>query len=226
MRKILDVITWSLALNCLLIVGAVGFLAASGKLTRQNITAIKDVLFKAPVTQPTTQPAEEEDSPTTQPALRLEELLSRQSGRSVSEQVEFIQSSFDAQMAQLDRRARELADLQKQVDLANQKLVQDRAELNAEKAQVAAQSDQAAKLANDKGFQDSLLLFNTMPAKSVKQIFATMDDATVVAYLQTMQPRTAAKIIKEFKSPEELARIQRVMDMMRQPVAQALPKEP
>ena len=68
---------------------------------------------------------------------------------------------------------------------------------------------------------DTLTLYNSMQAKQVKTIFATLDDDTVVRFLSAMQPRTAAKIVKEFKSPEETARIQRVMERMRQNPAAA-----
>jgi hypothetical protein len=43
-----------------------------------------------------------------------------------------------------------------------------------------------------------------------------MPDDDVARYLQAMPPRTATKIIKEFKSAEEQDRINRVMDRMRQ----------
>ena len=62
-----------------------------------------------------------------------------------------------------------------------------------------------------------------MPPKQVKQIFATLDDQTVVNFLQAMEPRTAAKIIKEFKTDDEVARMQKVLEKMRQ--AQASAKE-
>jgi hypothetical protein len=54
-----------------------------------------------------------------------------------------------------------------------------------------------------------------MPGKQVKTIFMTLDDETIQQYLQTMQPRSAGRIIKEFKSPEETARIQKVLERMR-----------
>ena len=72
------------------------------------------------------------------------------------------------------------------------------------------------KLATDKGFQDSLSLYQTLPGKQVKTIFMGLDDETVVRYLQAMPPRTSAKIVKEFKSPDETDRIQRVLERMRQ----------
>jgi hypothetical protein len=129
--------------------------------------------------------------------------------------VEFIQRSFDAQMALLDRRQRELADLQRQVDLSKQQMERDRAALEKSRTELATRQQQATKLATDKGFQDSLALYNTMPSKQVKTIFMTLDDAAMKQYLEAMQPRSAARIIKEFKTPEEVARIQKVMESMR-----------
>ena len=54
-----------------------------------------------------------------------------------------------------------------------------------------------------------------MPGKQVKTIFMSLDEETMRQYLQAMEPRVAAKIMKEFKSQEETARIQKVMEAMR-----------
>jgi hypothetical protein len=91
----------------------------------------------------------------------------------------------------------------------------DRVALEKSRTELTARQELAKKLETDKGFQDSLQLYNTMPGKQVKTIFMAMDDATMRQYLQSMQPRVAARIIKEFKSPDELTRIQKVMEAMR-----------
>ncbi|MGB7156736.1 MAG: hypothetical protein WBD40_01640 [Tepidisphaeraceae bacterium] len=216
MKKLGSVIVLTLAINFLAAAGGIGFLFNSGKLDREKLLAIKELVFApSPVVEaPTTQPTDE-SAATTQPVNNLETLLAKASGRTAGEQVEFIQRSFDAQMAMLDRRQRELTDLQRQVDLSKQQMERDRAALEKGRTQLASEQELATKLATDKGFQDSLLLYNTMPSKQVKTIFMTLDDATMRQYLQAMQPRTAARIIKEFKSPEEVARVQKVMESMR-----------
>ena len=124
-------------------------------------------------------------------------------------------------MAVLDRRDRELLDLQRQVDSSKQQIAKDRADLESQQQSLTAREQQVNRLATDKGFQDSLALCNTMSAKQVKTIFMGLDDATVTNYLQAMQPRTAAKIVKEFKSPEETERIQRILERMRLAAASA-----
>ena len=214
MKKLFQVIILTLAVNFLALAGGVGWLYRSGHLDRARALEVKKILFPPPppAEDPTTQPSDA----TTQPSLRLDELLAKASGRPAGEQVEFIQQTFDAQTAQLDRRERELADLQRQVELAKQQAARDRAKLEQQQKDLTARQAQAATLATDKGFQDSLQLYTTMPAKQVKQVFMTLGDDVVQRYLEAMEPRTAAKIIREFKLPEEVDRIQRVLERMRQ----------
>ncbi len=221
MKKLFNVLMLTLAMNFLAVAGAVGWLYQDGRIDKQRVTAIKEILFpKLVEPEPATQPAPD---PTTQPVMRLEELLAKASGRSASEQVEFIQHAFDSQMAMLDRRQRELNDLQRQVELAKEQMSRDRAALGSQKQALDAREQEAVRQAGDKGFQDSLMLYNSMPAKQVKTVFMGLDDQTVMSYLQAMPTRNAAKVIKEFKAPEETTRIQKILERMRQ--AQASSKE-
>ena len=216
MKKLLTVLMLTLALNFLAVAGGVGWLWNSKHLDHDKVDAIKQILFPPPATAPATQPDTTVADATTQPTLRLEELLAKESGHSAGEQVEFIQRTFDTQMAELDRRERELADLKRQTDLAQSQITRDRAALQAQQQALDAAKQQQAALASDKGFQDSLLLYNTMAPKQVKSIFMGLDDQTVMNYLRAMQPRTAGKIIKEFKTQDETDRIQRFLERMRQ----------
>jgi hypothetical protein len=232
MKRLFNVLVLTLALNFLTVAGLVGWLHQTKRLDRAKVEAIREILFPKNVAlAPTTQPATD---PTTQPALNLDALLAKTAGRSATEQVRFIQQTFDGQMVQLERRERELADLQRQVDLAKEQLTRDRADIDRQRADLASTRDEQMRLASDKGFQDSLALYTSLPSKQVKQVFMTLDDATVMNYLQAMEPRAAARIMKEFKSPEELKRIQTIMERMRQatpggapitPVAKPQPQE-
>ena len=215
MKRLWDVLVLTLALNFLALAGGIGWLYGSGRLDRERVAKMKEVLFPplASPAPPATQPAPAD--PTTQPTLRLEELLAKQSNLPAGQQVEFIRQSFDAQMAQLERRGRELADLKMQIDLANAKLTADRTALEAERKRLSDDEAQARKLASDQGFQDSLALYTSMPPRQVKSIFLTLGDDAVMRYVEAMPPRTAAKVIKEFKSQDEIDRIQRILEKMR-----------
>jgi hypothetical protein len=214
MKKMFTVLVLALAINFIAAAGGVQWLYSSGHLDKSRLKQIKEVLFPPPPPPAPVQPNLDAQA-ATRPSLRLEEMMAKLTGRSAAEQVDYIQHTFDAQMLQLDRRQRELADLQRQVDLANQKLAQDRQAFEQQQQALVAREQEASKLETDKGFQDTLALYTAMPTKKVKDIFVTLSEDTVEHYLEAMEPRTAAKIIKEFKTPAETAFIQRVLERMR-----------
>ena len=214
MKKLLTVIAWTLALNFLAAAGGIGWLYRTQKLDREKVQKIKELVF-APATQPAA-PAPETRDPTTQPTLRLEQMMAKVSGRSASEQIKFMQTSFDTQMTILDRRFQDLSDQRKTLEQARNQLDKDREKLLAEQKQLTTAEQAQAKLQTDKGFQETLELYSTMPAKQVKTIFMSLTDDTMIQYLRAMEPRVATKIIKEFKSPEENERVGKVMEKMRQ----------
>lgn len=214
MKTIWNVLVLTLALNFLLLAGGAGWLWQSKHLDKERAKAIKEVLFPPPApVVPATQPAEETKP---EPMVQLEELLAKQSGRPAAEQLEFIRRTFDAQMTQLERRHIEVSNLQSQVNIAQARLREDRIALEAEKSALRAREQEAQSLAADKGFQDSMGLYSSMPAKQVKQIFMALDDDTLARYLRTMTPDVSKRITREFKSPQELDRIQRVLEKIRQ----------
>jgi flagellar motility protein MotE (MotC chaperone) len=216
MKKALGILVLTLALNFLGVAGAVGYLFQSGRLDKSKISQLKNVLFSPPsASAPTTQPSAAQPTGSAS-RMDLSKLLARHGGTSAIEQVEFLRRTFDAQMLELDQRQRELADLQRQVDLANQKLAADRAALDKREKNLADREQAAQRLEQDAGFQNTLALYSAMPAKQVKSIFMTLSEATVQQYLQAMDTRTAGKIIKEFKTTDETAFIQRIMERIRQ----------
>jgi hypothetical protein len=213
MKKLLTVLMLTLAMNFLAAVGGVAYLFQSGKLDKAKVAQIKDIVTgKGAATQP---------SATTQPSssgsrLNLTNLMANQTGHSAVEQIEFLSRTFDARMLELDQRQRQITDLQRQVDLANQKLAADRAALDKREKDLADQQQQAQRLQSDQGFQTSLALYDSLPPKQVKTMFMALSEQTVQQYLQAMDTRTAGKIIKEFKSPDETSFIQRVLERIRQ----------
>jgi len=221
MKKLLTVIAWTLALNFLAAVGGIAWLYGTKKLDRDKVHQIKDLVF-APATQPVEVKPEVRDA-TTQPTLRLEEMMAKVSGRSASEQVEFMQNTFNTHMALLDRRFQDLQNQRKTIDQAKAQVDKDRQKLLADQKQLATAQQDQAKLLTDQGFQDTLNLYNSMPARQVKTIFMSMSDDTMIKYLRAMEPRIATKIIKEFKTADETDRVGKVMEKMRQAQASTTP---
>src|SRR2546429_3487724 len=128
MKKILNVLALTLAINFLIVAGFVAWLSHDGHLDRARITAIKAILFpQSPPEVPTSQPVTDQMA---EPTMKLEELLAKTAGRPAVEQLEYIRKSFDSQMAQLDRAHRELLDLNQQVEQARAKLNEERKALD------------------------------------------------------------------------------------------------
>ena len=215
MRRVFNVIILTLAVNFLALAGAAWYLWRSGKIDGTKAVAIREIVFPKPTTQPTPDAARGGTSPTTRPFVQLDALLARHAGKRAGEQVELIQQTFDAQTAMLDRRKRELDALQAQVAVEQRNLAEASAALDADRQQLAARDAEAQATASDKGFQDSLKLYGTMPGKQAKAVFMALPDETVVRYLRAMQPRAASKILREFKAPEEQERLNRLMELMR-----------
>lgn len=217
MKKILSVVMWVLAINFLAVAGGVGYLYQSGNLDKDKALKIKEIVFPPPASQPAeTQPAVVEDQVAVINRNGLEELLARRSGMNPAEQIAAIQEHFDTQVAELDRKHRELLYLQGQITAAREAATKEHDALVAEQKKLQDKQQQQVADATDKGFQDSLELYRTMPAKQTKEVFMMLDDATIIRYLQAMEPREAGKIIKEFKTPDEVTRVQRIMEQMRQ----------
>ena len=216
MKKLFGVLVLTLAFNFVLATCGIAYLLKTGALTKEKITSIKAVLYPA-----TTQvaPETEKNTPdaTTQPTLRLEELLAKVSSQPAGAQVEFMQRTFDAQMAQLDRRDQEIQRNAAEARAALKKATEERDRLTALQKKLDEREKALTTQVTDKGFEDSLALYNSMPPKQVKDVFATLDDATATKYLRAMEPARAAKIFKEFKTPQETERVQRIMEMIRQP---------
>jgi hypothetical protein len=213
MKKLFSILIAMLALNFLAAAGGAGWLYKTGHLDKDRAIKIRELLFPAP-DAPTTQPSAPV-AVSAAPTLRLDTLLEKERGRPVAEQIDFVKRTFDQEMLMFDRRQRELSDLQKQIDLANLKLASDRAQYKQDQAALLASKTAADKLQSDKGFQDSLALYSISPPKQVKTIFMNLGESTVEQYLDAMDQRTAAKIIKEFKTPAETAFIQAVLERMR-----------
>jgi flagellar motility protein MotE (MotC chaperone) len=219
-KKFLNVFMLALAMNFLAVAGGVGYLVVTKKLDKDKIHAIKEIVFPpaeaaAPATQPTTQPS------TSTPILQLDQLLAAQAGRPAAEQVQNIQRTFDASMAQLERRQHEVEKLQAAVEFAQARLKADREAFEKQKGALEQREAESARLAADNGFQSSLEVYGTMKPKQVKDVFAGLSDDVVVRYLKAMEPARASKILKEFKTPAELQRVKVLMEQVR--LAEASP---
>jgi len=108
----------------------------------------------------------------------------------------------------IDRLKEDTRAIQRQVELEQRKLTEQKKELDAQRAAFEQQVREYEQQRTDADFQLAVQLYEKLPAKQVKQIFLTMiDDGqpdTVVAYLASMKLRSAANVLKEFKTGTEI----------------------
>lgn len=214
-KKLASLISAVLALNFLAAAGGIGYLVYVGKLDREKVRQIRELVLATdlPTTQPTTQPAQELPAPT--PMMRLDELLAKAAGRPPAEKISTLQTAFDAQLAILERRGRELEDQRRQLAQAQADFESQRKRLLEQAETLRQREAEQARLAEDEGFQKTLALYQSLPPKKTKDIFLSLEDDVVVRYLQAMEPRIASGILKEFKTPDETSRAQALLEKMR-----------
>src|ERR1700683_4834261 len=99
MKKLFMVIILTLALNFLAAAGGVAWLFQSGRLDHAKLKQMRQLVFAPPPAAPSQAG---ETSATYRPSL--DDMMAKQSGRSATEKVEFIQRTFDTRMLELDRR--------------------------------------------------------------------------------------------------------------------------
>src|SRR4051812_12203567 len=132
MKKLIQVLVLTLAVNFIAVLGVAGWLLASGKLDKPKIALIQEMLFPPPAPAPEVLSTKPATRPTTQPTSQLDELLAKYPGGRAGEQVELLQQSVDARAAALDRRSRELDNLMQQILREKAELAQKSAGVDSE----------------------------------------------------------------------------------------------
>ena len=212
LKRMIAAVTLVLALNFLAAAGYAAHLWQSAGLDGEKFAQIKEILYP-PAAEPESAEAAEPQEPT---ALdRLEAVLAREPGLPRATHAETVDEALAAQSAELDRRLREMRDLRRQLALAQDELIADRRAVDADAERLAAERAEQERLAADEGFQATLAFYETMPAKQAKDLFLNLDADSVAAYLAAMKPRSAGKVLKEFKQPDERAFLRQVMDTIR-----------
>lgn len=214
-KKLGIVVLLVIALNFIASAGGVAYLFATGKLDKDRVQAIGKIVFPdaPPASQPATQPTD--DARPSDPLFQIDELLEQQAGKTASEQVQVVRDAYEKLAAQLDRQRREVVDLRRQVDAAQAQVVTDRADLAKREQSLADRVAARERENKDAGFKRTMAIYDEMKPNQLKDLFTGMDDATVARYLQAMDAGRVSRIVKEFTSPEEKVRAQRLLDRLR-----------
>ena len=216
LKKLWMVLVVTLALNFVALAAVAGLLAQRAHLDTEKIRAVREVLFPADESTDEGEPdpiVEEPAGPT--PMEELLALLDEQSGKRAERRVSDLTATLDERATMLDRRRREVLDRRRTVDAAARSVRVEREAFESDRDAWDDAVRVAGERASDEGFQEALALYEQLPSKQVKAIFAELADEEAVAYLRAMEPRQATKVLKEFKTDAEIRRATALLEMLR-----------
>ncbi len=195
MRKIWTIVSTVAFLNFLAILAGAGWLLNTGRLDRDRIEAIRDVLFaddlsedgdRADGTDPAGEPGVADGSPVISAEQRLNQRLEQS----------------DADQERVRRMQREVDDLKAALSRERRLLDTQRAEFEAERAAFFDERRTIADLEGGDQFRRSLVVLETMKAgEAMESLQALLDagkDIEVVSYLNAMEDRTRARVFSEW----------------------------
>ncbi len=182
--------------HLLVLVGLAGYLLASGRLDRQRMDAVVDVLRggRLPSTPVVARPA----SPQTQPAPELSQTTIARN----LEQDEIARRLFEQRRREIDDRLRLTQAIRLEVIRRQEELARRSEEFRRQMVEQFQQS----------GFQKELELLESVSGKKAKEVLIGKKESEAVRLLTAMDVRTGKKIIEACKSPEEMAWVSRILD--------------
>jgi flagellar motility protein MotE (MotC chaperone) len=223
MKKILTFLALLCVLNLLATAGLVGYLAATDRLDMPKLHTIADLLRHKGSPERLREQASEiiepppATAPATAPASRpaLADVGLERGPVTAQERLDYARQAMEQERLQLENEAQ---DLRHRQELLLQLQAQVEAKLRKIEETKKAFEDELAKASskdNDAGFQKTLALYSELKPKQVKDLFVGMQPDVVVRFMQAMPPDQAAKIIIEFKTLEEKAFINGVLERLR-----------
>lgn len=201
MKSLWTILTVVALANLLMLLGLVGWLAASDRLDAGRLYAIRKVL--APTRA---QDRAEDESAKLKAAddARAAEQAAKVGIAPVStaERLSLKLESSDMDRQRDERVRKEIEDLRRSLLLERERLDRDAGAFRAERAAFAAERQRIKALDGDAQFQKTLTTLEQLKPDKAKVALQQLLDSgqieQVVAYLDRMQDRTRTKVIDEF----------------------------
>ncbi|MGB0766197.1 MAG: hypothetical protein ACPGYV_00650 [Phycisphaeraceae bacterium] len=222
MRTLFTATILVLVVNALALGALAGWLGASGRLSRERMREAVAV-FDHTIEEEKALDAEAEQAASdaqamAERALRMEQVA----GGPVTPEARLasIQTVDDKQRALIERQKVEAEALKQQLSTQRKLIEQRIAELETKQQQfeasVAAQLEQMQR----DDFREAIAMLEGIPPKQAKAVFQELlgsgDEKQVVSYLSAMEERKAAKVLKEFKLPNEIDQAAMLIEKLRQ----------
>ncbi len=206
MKTAWNMISFLAVVNLLALVLFTAWLWQSGRLDRRRIDAVRDMLSQTIQAEAEAQQAAAETARQAE-AERMDESLQSNPPLPSAQQINQLSAINAREQLTLQRLEDEKNMLVEQLRLQSQKMNQERAEFEAQRAawEQATKADRERQA--DGQFQKTVTLYETLPAKQAKAMLVELVDrnqtAQAIAYLDAMDSRAAAKILRELKTDVE-----------------------
>jgi Tfp pilus assembly protein PilE len=222
MRTLFTAIILVLVVNVLGIAALTGWLGATGRLSQDRVRAAV-ATFNHTIEEEQQLIAEAEQADRDAQALAERALRMEQvAGGPVTPEARLasIQTVDEKQRALIERQKVEAEALKRQLD-AQQRLIEERiAELDRKQQAFDEAIAEQIEAMESEDFKEAIAMLEGIPPKQAKAVMQEWleggDQEQVVAYLSAMEERKAAKVLKEFKLPNEVAQAAVLIEEVRQ----------
>lgn len=199
LKKVYGLAALLAILHLLGVGGIVGYLVATGKLTREHVQQMAAVL-RGEIAEP--QAAEAEEVADVPPPAKSADSIDRD------------QLQEDLHRHQAERREAELAQHQAAAKFALLKATRAREALEREVASFEAQKRNRKKQEESEGFQKDLALLSSLKPKVSIEYLIQKSTADAAKVLLLMDTRKAKRIIEAARTPAQKKKIAEVMKLL------------
>lgn len=204
MKNIIRAVVIVAVLNLLAVLGAVGWLASSGRITPERLTEATALIAEDPAEREARLEAERlaAEPPPVDDSVAEGDLSD--TDQRIAARVEMTMVDRE----RLERLRREVRDLQTQLRLERQMLQRDRDALEEEKADFAALREQLTEIEGAESFASALAAMSQMKPADLKPVLTQLmtegKSEEVIAYLAAFEDRLRSKVVSEFVKAGEV----------------------
>ncbi|MDH3585135.1 MAG: hypothetical protein OER86_13070 [Phycisphaerae bacterium] len=210
MKMLWQVISILAVLHILALVGLGGFLVASGRVDRARLVEavglFKPTLEEAKLAGET---AAEVGVAATGQIERLKAVEMADAPQSAATVLAADRMRNEILLRQLERTRQEIKGLQDNLRLQQERLEKRHKKIVRDETDVKDRLNAIRGQLDEEGFQRAVTLYESLPPRQSKDHFLALmrqqKPEQIIAYLEAMEPRKAAAVLKEFKSDEEVA---------------------
>jgi len=208
LRSLWTILTTVALVNLLALGGFAGWLVASHRLDRDRLERIRAMLAET-IEEEQARLAEEEQQQQAALKAAQEEEERRKSPVAAVGRLQLAAEVSELVQEDLERARKEQEALKRALAIERAALERDRAQFLAERNAFETMRKQIEAAERDEQFKKTIRLYESIkPAQAKDMLLALLSQGQtvqVVAYLNAMSSRAAAKIIKQFKDDPALA---------------------